>query len=191
MRAYIQEQIADHLRLAAGLEESLASSIEAAVDLLADALGAGGKLLLFGNGGSAADAQHIAAEMVVRLSENRRPLPALALTADTSTLTAAANDYGFAEVFARQIEALARPGDIAIGISTSGQSKNVIRGLQAARKMGVTTLALGGGRGGRMIEFADHSLIVPSQTTARIQEMHVLIGHLLVGAVERKMGLIS
>ena len=189
MQDYIREQIADHLQLAAGLEESLAGSIAAAVDLLADALGAGGKLLLFGNGGSAADAQHIATEMVVRLSENRRPLPALALTTDTSTLTAAANDYGFAEVFARQVEALARPGDIAIGISTSGQSENVLRGLQAARKMGVTTLALGGGRGGRMIELADHCLIVPSQTTARIQEMHVLIGHLLVGAVERKMGL--
>lgn len=190
MLAYIREQIAQHLELAKGLEDALAGPIEEAVDLLARALGRGGKLLFFGNGGSAADAQHMATEFVVRLHQDRRPLPALALTTDTSTLTAASNDYGFENVFARQIEALARRGDVAVGISTSGESENVIRGLKAARKIGAEAVALGGKAGGRMVGHADLALIVLSPDTARIQEMHVLIGHLLVGAVERKLGLV-
>lgn len=150
----------------------------------------GGKLLLFGNGGSAADAQHIATELTVRFKKDRRPIPAIALTTDTSALTAIGNDFGFEHLFSRQVEALCSSGDIVIGISTSGNSENVIRGIQAAKKIGATTVALGGGDGGRMKELADHVIIVPSTVTARIQEMHITIGHMLCGAIEQEMGLV-
>ena len=148
----------------------------------------GNKVLLFGNGGSAADAQHIAAELVGRFSRERNALPALALNENTSTITAIANDYSFDAVYARQIEALGRPGDIAIGISTSGQSINVIEGLRVARSRGLLTAAFAGKTGGAVIEHSDCCLRVPSESTPRIQECHILLGHALCEAVEYALG---
>lgn len=137
----------------------------------------GGKVLLMGNGGSAADAQHIAAEMVVRYQTSRRALPAIALTTDSSILTACSNDFGYESLFRRQIEALATPDDLVIGISTSGESKNVVEGLRAAREQEVKTIVLTGSNGGSVSDLADHTVAVPSEITARIQEAHILIGH--------------
>lgn len=145
----------------------------------------GGKLLLFGNGGSAADAQHIAAELVVRFRRDRRALPALALTTDTSILTAAANDIGYDQVFARQVEALARPGDLVLGITTSGRSPNVLAGLLSARELGATTAVLTGAAGADLAGEVDHVLAVPSRSTAHIQEMHILLAHALCDGLEQ------
>jgi D-sedoheptulose 7-phosphate isomerase len=153
-------------------------------DAAAGALRQGGKLLFFGNGGSAADAQHLATELTVRYRVNRRALCAIALTTDTSTLTAIGNDFGFEDLFARQVEALCRPGDLAIGLSTSGNSENVIRGLKVARGLGAVTAAFTGGSGGRVLEYVDIALVIPSPDTARIQEMHILFGHTLCGLLE-------
>jgi D-sedoheptulose 7-phosphate isomerase len=150
----------------------------------------GGKLLFFGNGGSAADAQHIAAELVVRYKSDRRAIAAIALTTDTSTLTACGNDMGFDALFERQIEALGRPGDVAIGISTSGKSPNVLRGLRQARKDGLKTVGLTGGTGGEMGTICDSMITVPSPVTARIQEMHIAICHMLCVALESRLGLV-
>ncbi len=144
----------------------------------------GGKLLVFGNGGSAADAQHLAAELVNRFKRERAPLPALALTTDTSILTAVANDYDFSLVFVKQIEALGRPGDIALGISTSGHSPNVLKALSRARELGLWTVGLTGGDGGKMPEVAELVITVPSQETPRIQEAHLLFLHLFSELVE-------
>jgi len=152
--------------------------------IIANALKEGNKVLLFGNGGSAADAQHIAAEIVGRFKKERRGLPAIALTTDTSILTAVGNDYGFESIFERQIEALCTPGDIAIGISTSGNSPNVIRGLKRAHDLGATTIALTGRNGGKVVEIAHYSFVVPSYDTARIQECHITIGHVICEIVE-------
>ncbi len=144
----------------------------------------GGKLLIFGNGGSAADAQHLAAELVNRFRREREPLPALALTTDTSILTAVANDYSFDLVFVKQIEALGRPGDIALGISTSGRSPNVVKALKRAREMGLYTVGLTGGQGGDLPEVCDLLLAVPSTETPRIQEGHLLFIHIFAELVE-------
>ncbi|QJA05958.1 SIS domain-containing protein [Thermosulfurimonas marina] len=144
----------------------------------------GGKLLIFGNGGSAADAQHLAAELVNRFRRERSPLPALALTTDTSILTAIGNDYDFELIFVKQIEALGRPGDIALGISTSGRSANVIRALSRARELDLYTVGLGGGDGGRLPEVCDLVLLVPSNETPRIQEGHLLFLHLFAELLE-------
>jgi len=149
---------------------------------------AGGKIVLFGNGGSAADAQHLACEFTVRYVADRPPIASLALTTDSSVLTAIGNDIGFEHLFARQVDALCRPGDTCIGISTSGRSQNVINGLIAARARGCTAAGLLGGDGGRMAAVCDPALIVPSRVTARIQEMHILLGHMLCAAVERELG---
>jgi D-sedoheptulose 7-phosphate isomerase len=148
------------------------------------ALAGGGHLLLFGNGGSAADAQHFAAELVGRYRGERRPLPAVALTTDSSALTGIGNDYGFSAVFARQVTALSRAGDVVVGITTSGNSENVVRGLAAARQQGAVTVALTGAGGGRAAAAAEHALVVPSAVTARIQEMHTLIIHLLCEQID-------
>lgn len=153
-------------------------------DLLVNAFRQGNKPLLFGNGGSAADAQHIAAEFVGRFAFNRPALPALALSVNTSCVTAIGNDYGFDLVFARQIEALGRPGDVAIGISTSGNSPNVVQGLETAKKLGLHTVALTGAGGGKMKGAADTCLCAPSNETPRIQECHILIGHIISELVE-------
>jgi D-sedoheptulose 7-phosphate isomerase len=150
----------------------------------------GGKILLFGNGGSASDAQHIAAELVVRYKDNRLPIAAVALTTDTSTLTACANDLGYDTIFERQIEAIGRKGDVAVAISTSGRSPNVLRGLRQARGMDLHTVGLSGGIGGEMRHICDSLIVVPSPVTSRIQEMHITIGHMLCKALEERLGLI-
>jgi D-sedoheptulose 7-phosphate isomerase len=172
----------------AGVERSRLLLAPAAI--LAEAaisvLRSGGKLLLCGNGGSAADSQHIATELTVRFEADRIALPAIALTTDTSTLTAAGNDYGFEQIFARQVDALGRKGDLLIGITTSGNSPNIVAALKTARAEGLVTACLTGRDGGIIARenLADHCLIVPSDVTARIQEVHILIGHMLCSAIE-------
>ena len=156
-------------------------------EILVNALKQGNKALLFGNGGSAADAQHIAAELVGRFAFDRPPLPALALSVNTSCVTAIGNDYGFDQVFSRQLEALARPGDVAIGISTSGNSANVLRAMSTARKIGLQTIALTGRTGGNLRDSADYCICVPSDETPRIQECHILIGHIISELLEREI----
>ncbi len=147
--------------------------------IMATAVKGGNKILLFGNGGSAADAQHIAAEIIGRFKKERGPLPAIALTTDTSVLTALGNDYGFETVFERQVEALCTPGDVVIGITTSGTSENVIRGIKKAHDLGATTVAFTGRNGGKVAEVAHYAFIVPSYETPRIQECHITLGHVL------------
>ena len=158
--------------------------VAAAARLLASTLKGGGKILLFGNGGSAADAQHLAAEFVNRFRIERPPLAALALTTDTSILTSIANDYDFLEVFAKQVRALGRPGDAALGLSTSGNSANVVRALEVARRLGLKPLALSGGDGGPVAAAAELAIVVPSKSTPRIQEVHITIGHVLCDLVD-------
>jgi D-sedoheptulose 7-phosphate isomerase len=161
-----------------------AGDVAAAAALLADAFRGGHKALLFGNGGSAADAQHIAAEWCGRLSREREPLPALALTANPSDLTAIANDYGFEEVFARLVRAHAGAGDVVIAISTSGNSPNVLRGVEAARGLGAHTIAWTGSGGGKLAARVDRALVVPSDDTQRIQEAHITLGHIIAELVD-------
>jgi len=151
---------------------------------LIEAYEAGKKILVFGNGGSAADAQHIAAELVGKYYMDRRPLPAEALTVNTSSLTAIGNDYAFERIFARQVEALGNPGDVAIGISTSGNSPNVIEAIRAAKKKGMITIGLTGAEGGRLKNEVDYCICVPSKDTPRIQEAHILIGHIWCELIE-------
>jgi len=145
---------------------------------------------LFGNGGSAADCQHLATELTIRYKADRPTIAAIALTTDTSALTAGGNDIGFDNIFARQVEALGKPGDLAIGISTSGNSENVIRGLKQARDIGAAAAGFGGKGGGPMADVAAPYLVVPSNTTSRIQEMHITLGHMLCGALEIELGLV-
>lgn len=166
-------------------DSALQQKVAEVGQLLAETLLRGGKIMFAGNGGSAADSQHIAAEFVSRLACDRRPLPALALTVDTSILTAAGNDYGFETIFSRQILALGRHDDVFVGISTSGGSKNVLAALQAARKLGITTVGLTGESGTKMASFCDHLLCVPSSRTQNIQEMHIMIGHTLCAIAEK------
>jgi len=166
------------------LAERCSESIETAAKLLMETFARGNKILLCGNGGSAADAQHIAAEFVVRYEKKRRALPAIALTTDTSILTAHANDFDFDSVFARQIEALGNAGDTLIAISTSGNSKNIIQAAQIARAKNLNVIALTGETGGALIDVANLTITVPSNVTARIQETHILIGHYWCGVVE-------
>jgi D-sedoheptulose 7-phosphate isomerase len=174
----------EHVRVARRAGRELAAAIaELAADLVA-CLSRGGKLVVFGNGGSAADAQHFAAELVGRYRAERPPLPAVALTTDTSVLTAIANDFDYGDVFARQVQALCSPGDLAVGISTSGRSESILRGLQAARERGARAWALTGGDGGPLLGEADAVIVVPSATTARIQEMHELVIHLVCDVVD-------
>lgn len=177
-----------HREALAELEAHVAVPFARLVDRCVDALRSGGKILFFGNGGSAADAQHLAAELVVRFVSDRPALAALALTTDASVLTAAGNDLGYADVFARQVEALGRPGDVAIGISTSGDSENIVRGLEAARRGGLVAAGLAGKSGGRLVGLADPLVLAPGAQTARIQEMHIVIGHALCDALERELG---
>lgn len=176
-----------HLQSHLEVVGALLSHIEPIERIGALAIGAlrsGGRILLCGNGGSAADAQHIAAELVGRFAHARRGLPAIALTTDSSALTSIGNDFGFDYVFARQVEALAREGDILIGISTSGNSRNVIEAVKVAREMGVTTIGLLGGSGGALKDMVDHALVVPSPDTPRIQECHILIGHIWCAMID-------
>lgn len=176
--------LAEHLALAARVEELLPKVDEVAGRLIA-AYEAGGRLFTFGNGGSAADAQHLAAELMVRYRRERRPLAATALSVDPSVVTSIGNDYSFDDLFARQVQALASPGDVVIAFTTSGRAPNVVNGLAAARERGATTVLFGGGGDGTpAAAHADHALIVPSTTTARIQEMHLLLLHLVVDQVD-------
>ena len=187
--AFFAAEMAEHTAVAEATRGALAAPFAALVGVAAAAIRDGGKILFFGNGGSAADAQHLATELTVRYKKDRAPIAALALTTDTSALTAIGNDLGFDALFSRQLEAVGRPGDVAIGISTSGNSENVIRALGTARRMGLVAAALGGGDGGRLKGIADPLLVVPSDTTARIQEMHITLGQMLCGALELEMGL--
>ena len=163
------------------------SAILALVELMAERVHKGQKVLLFGNGGSAADAQHIAAEFVGRFIPDRPALPALSLSTDTSVLTAVGNDYGYEKIFARQIEALGRAGDVAVGISTSGRSASVLQGLDAGRKAGLYTVGLTGESGGHMLDRADVVFRVPSGLTPRVQETHLLLGHVLCELIDRRL----
>ena len=167
--------------------ETLSEEILHAAHSIRDCLSAGGKLLLMGNGGSAADSQHIAAELIGRFKKERKAIPALALTVDSSSLTALGNDYGFESIFSRQVEALANPNDAIIGISTSGNSKNIIRALNLAREIGAKTIGLMGNTGGSMKDCVDIGIIVPSNDTARIQEVHITIGHIICEIIEQDL----
>ncbi len=187
IQAQIAREIQESIDVKIGLLGPVIIPITKAAECVSNAIRSGNKLLIFGNGGSAADAQHIATELVGRYLHDRKALPAIALTVDSSILTAVANDYGFEEVFARQIEALGSPNDVAMAISTSGNSSNVLRGLDAARRLGLSTIALSGKTGGKMASLADICICVPSGVTPRIQEAHILIGHILCGIVEQSV----
>jgi len=156
-------------------------------DIFIESLKKGGKIILFGNGGSAADAQHIAAEFIGRFKKDRSALAAISLTTNSSVLTSLANDYGYDVVFAKQIEALGQKNDVAVGISTSGKAKNVILGMKQAKKLGIKTVAFTGSDGGDLVKCADVSFIVPSTVTARIQEMHITVGHVICELVEQAL----
>jgi D-sedoheptulose 7-phosphate isomerase len=188
MQAAIRDLFAASVRAKQVFLDENAAALERAIGIVADALGGGHKLLLFGNGGSAADAQHLAAEFVGRFMRERRALPAVALTTDTSALTAIANDYGYDEVFARQVRALGARGDVALAISTSGKSPSVLRAVEACREIGITTIGLTGGDGGALAGAVDVSLRVSaSRLSPRIQETHILIGHVLCELVDRRL----
>ncbi|MCW5699908.1 MAG: SIS domain-containing protein [Rhodospirillales bacterium] len=189
LRAFFDRELDEHAAVVVATRNALRHEFERLVGVCVRCLNNGGKIVFFGNGGSAADAQHLATELTVQYSRKRDPIAALALTTDTSALTAIGNDFGFDELFARQVSAVCRSGDVCIGISTSGQSENVIRGLTAARAMGCVAAAFGGRDGGRMVGLADPFLIVPSATTSRIQEMHIMLGQMLCGALETELGL--
>ncbi|MDF2431398.1 MAG: D-sedoheptulose 7-phosphate isomerase [Mucilaginibacter sp.] len=178
------EELNDHQQLIKKVIDLLTCDIEAGSEMITSVIKAGNKVLLAGNGGSAADAQHIAAELSGRFVKERKALPGIALTVDTSALTAIANDYGYDHVFSRQVEGLAQPGDLFIGISTSGNSQGILNAFETAKKIGCKTLGLSGRDGGKMNGLCDLNIIVPSQVTARIQEMHILIGHILCKAVD-------
>ena len=163
----------------------IADTISTIAELTANAMQTGRKLLVAGNGGSAADAQHLVAEFVVRLVDNRPALRAIALTTDSSILTAGGNDFGFDTIFSRQIEALGQPGDVFLGISTSGNSKNILKAFHQAKKIGITTIGLSGNDGGQMRTLCDHNIIVPSSITMNIQESHLALEHIFCMIVER------
>ena len=167
--------------------QTYADSIVNVAELIVSSIHAEGKILLFGNGGSATDASHIAAEFVGRYDRDRVPLPALALSTDMATITCIANDYEYADIFARQISGLGRKGDIAIAISTSGNSLNVLKAVEVARNLGLTTVAWTGKGGGKLASSVDYSFVVPSNVTARIQECHITLGHVLCELVEEKL----
>ena len=181
----IQRRIAESIRAKQRISKKLMRSITLAAERIAEAHRAGGRLILFGNGGSAADAQHIACELVGRFLEERRALDAIALGANVPTLTSIANDYGYNRIFERQLEAAAKPGDVVVGLSTSGDSPNILRAIKMARKIGCATIAMTGRTGGKLRDVADILLNVPSDVTPRIQESHILIGHIICELVER------
>ena len=183
-------ETAEHIETATKTFDALQADFEKMLEACAASVQAGSKILFLGNGGSAADAQHLATELAVRYVKNRKPIAAIALTTDTSALTAIGNDFGFDHLFARQIEALGTPGDVAIGISTSGNSPNILKALEAARALKLTTIGLTGESGGAMAAHCDILLKIPSKTTARIQEMHITLGQMLCGALEQKLGLV-
>lgn len=171
----------------ASADATLARAASAIADVIGAAMRAGGKVMIAGNGGSAADAQHIAAELVGRYRADRRPFAALALTTDTSALTSIANDYGFEHVFARQVRGLGRAGDVLVAISTSGRSPNIIAAIKAARAAAITVVGFTGAKGGEMAALCDHLLAVPSEETSIIQQLHIVAAHAICDAVERAL----
>jgi len=187
--------IAKSLEESASVKKAVARDmlvgIESMANLIITAFESGNKVLLCGNGGSAADAQHIAGELVGQFMIKRQALPAIALTTNTSIITAVANDYGYDEVFSRQIEALANEGDVVVGISTSGNSPNIIKAMKTARMKGATTIGLTGGTGGKLAREADLVLTVPSESTPRIQEAHITIGHIVCELVEKELAVLG
>ena len=182
------QRLREHIATFEGLTE-MSDAVQAAAAQAVHCLRAGGKVLLCGNGGSASDSQHIAAELVGRFVADRTPLSAIALSTDTSALTAIANDYGYREVFARQVQALGRAGDCLIGISTSGNSDNVLAAVRTAKALGIRTIGLTGRGGGALAQECEIALVVPSDVTARIQEAHIFIGHVLCEQIETDLGL--
>jgi len=189
--AFFAAELAEHADVLAQTRRDLGPEFARMLDIWTDAIESGNKLVFFGNGGSASDAQHLATELTVRYKRDRAPIAAIALTTDTSALTAIGNDLGFDQLFARQIAAICQPGDVAVAISTSGRSPNIIAGLKAAGDKGMRLAGLGGGDGGDMVELVETLLIVPSCTTARIQEMHITLGQILCGALELRLGLVE
>ena len=181
--------LAEHILTIELVRETLSGHINSIGQVLAQSLAKGGTLFWCGNGGSAADSQHLAAELVGRFKKNRRALRSIALTTDTSVLTCVANDYSYDDIFARQVEALGRPGDVLIAISTSGNSANVMKALRVARKMELITVGLLGKGGGSAKDVSDHVLIIPSDSTARIQEAHIFIGHIFCELIEQELRL--
>ena len=178
MKESVARSLKEGAELRLKMAETISTEIAAAAEAIAEAFKAGRKLLLFGNGGSAADAQHIAAEFMNRFLIERPPLPAVALTTDTSVLTSIANDYSFDEIFSKQVKALGKKGDVALGITTSGSSPNVLKALRVAKRLGMITIALTG-EGGKAASLADIPLQIPSRSTPRIQEAHIAVGHIL------------
>ena len=184
MKKIIFNEFSEHIKTVNNSIDTLSDSIEKAANLCISSLNNNGKILIFGNGGSAADAQHIAAEFVGRYKTERKALSAIALTTDTSALTAIGNDYGYERIFERQVEALALPNDVLIGISTGGMSENVIKAFNVANIIGCRKIGLSGRNGGEMNDCCDVNIVVPSDDTARIQEMHILIGHTICQLID-------
>ena len=187
MKESVVRSLKEGSELRLKMAETMSAEIVSAATAIAETFKAGRKLLLFGNGGSAADSQHIAAEFVNRFVIERPPLPAIALTTDTSVITSIGNDYDFADIFSKQIRAIGQRGDIAWGMSTSGTSANVVKGLEAAKKIGMVTVGLTGRDGGDIARIADHVLIVSSTSTPRIQEVHITVGHVICEMVDFKL----
>ncbi|MDP3092528.1 MAG: D-sedoheptulose 7-phosphate isomerase [Nitrospira sp.] len=187
MKDFVLKAFSDSAAVKQQFARDHADRIAQVAALLVTAFREGHKVLLFGNGGSATDAAHIAAEFVGRYKRERKPLPAIALATDIAAITCIANDYGFDELFARQVRAHGQKGDIAIGISTSGNSPNVLKGIEAARECGLITIAWTGGTGGKLAGLVDHPFVVPSTVTARIQESHITLGHVLCELVEETL----
>lgn len=183
----IAQSLDEHARLIDAVRRDLLPDMERAAGMLIDGLRAGGKVLWCGNGGSAADSQHLAAELIGRFKRERRPIASMALTTDTSILTCVGNDYGFADIFSRQVEALAGPHDVLVGLSTSGRSENVLRAVEMARQKGARTLGLLGRDGGTIAPRCDLAIVVPADDTARIQEMHITLGHILCDLLEQAL----
>ena len=184
MKLVIKNEFQEHLETSKRSMDLIIEQIESAAKICIDGLENNGKIILFGNGGSAADAQHIAAELVSRYKTERRGLSAIALTTDTSILTAIGNDYGFEHIFMRQIEALAKPEDVVIAISTGGSSNNVVNALILAKEIGCQTIGLSGGNGGKFNDICNVNVLVPSSETPRIQEMHIFIGHTICQLID-------
>ena len=180
----IQQEFQDHMTTIKSSIDMLEADIETAAKVSIEVLESGNKILLCGNGGSAADAQHIAAELTGRYKTERKGLAGIALTTDTSALTAISNDYGYERIFSRQVESLARAGDLLIGISTSGNSENILRAFDIAKEMKCKTIGLSGKGGGKMNDYCDLNIVVPSDNTPRIQEMHILIGHIICQLID-------
>ncbi len=187
MNERIKDILLESIQVKEEILRNQVDQIAAIAELMIDCLKKDGKVIVFGNGGSASDSQHIAAELVGRFKRDRSALAGIALTTNTSILTSLANDYGYEVVFARQVEALGKKNDVVLAISTSGKAKNVALGIKQAKKMGIKTVALSGGDGGEIIKLADVSLLVPSKITARIQEAHITISHIICEMIEQEL----